>query len=290
MTIQRDLLAACWTWAGDVGPGSPDERSPIDLAARIDAVATAGWQGVGLAHADILDYRDRYGLDQVRRMLDDAGLHRVELEFLTDWWADGDRGITADRIRDDLLDAAGPLGVNVIKIGALIPSEPAPQPTSTRFAEALHHLADRSATFGVAVALEPLGGSYLDTTAAAQEIVRAADHGHAGLVLDIYHLARAGEDDPSTLSRLLAGETRLKIIELGDANRAADGTVGPRCLPGAGDLDVAAFIAQVWRAGWRSHWGVEIIADDLRALPLPDGVTTVRNGILTMIEEAERRT
>lgn len=288
MTIQRELLAACWTWAGDVGPGSADERSPIDLSTRIAAVSAAGWQGVGLSHADVVDYRERYGLSRVRGLLNDAGIERVELEFLTDWWAGGSRRTAADRVRDDLLDAAAPLGVDVIKIGALAPADTETRPENDRFAEALHELADRAETFGVSVALEPLGGSYLDTTVEALQVVHAAGHAHAALVLDVYHLACAGENNEATRSTLLEADPPLMLVELGDATVAPDGTVGPRCLPGVGDLDVAGFVAQVWRHGWRGYWGVEIISADLRVLPITEGVDTVRQGILTMIDSAEK--
>jgi hypothetical protein len=42
MTIQRELLAACWTRAGDVGLGSRDERSPVELSTRLAAGSDAG--------------------------------------------------------------------------------------------------------------------------------------------------------------------------------------------------------------------------------------------------------
>lgn len=33
----RDLLATCWTWAGDAAPARDDEASPIDIRTRLEA-------------------------------------------------------------------------------------------------------------------------------------------------------------------------------------------------------------------------------------------------------------
>lgn len=286
MTIQKDLLASCWTWAGDVGPGSPDERSPVPLAARIAAVASAGWEGVGLSHADVVEYRDTIGLGTVKRMLDRARIRRVELEFLTDWWQTDERRRVADRMRDDLFAEAGELGATVIKVGA-INSTGEPAPDLSQLAAGYHELAEAARSYGLDVALEALGGHHVSSLAQSIELVRAADHPNGGLVADVYHCARAREDDWTQLPRLLAG-VPVMIVELGDARLLADGSVGPRCLPGEGDLDVSGFVAGIWRAGWRGYWGIEIIADDLRSLPVETGVDVVRRGALRILERADQ--
>lgn len=283
--IQKDLLAACWTWAGDVGPGDRDERSPIPLSERLTAVTAVGWAGVGFSHADIVEYRDTIGLPRVKQMIDDAGIRRVELEFLTDWWQLGDRRAKADQMRDDLFDAATILDAPAIKVGA-INSTGEPAPTLSQLADAYHHLAERARTFKLDIAVEALGGAYISTLADSIQLAKAADHPNAGLVVDVYHCARAGEDDYSQLPVLL-DEVAVTIVELGDAPLLADGTVGPRCLPGSGDLDVSRFIAEMWRAGWRGYWGVEIIAPDLRALPIAEGVTAVHDGATAMLTAAD---
>lgn len=48
-----ELIATCWTSAGDVVPMTPDERSPYEVDKRVNAVAATGWAGLGLAHADL---------------------------------------------------------------------------------------------------------------------------------------------------------------------------------------------------------------------------------------------
>ena len=41
----EDLLATCWTTAGDATPGSDDERSPLSLRERAEAAGAAGFTG-----------------------------------------------------------------------------------------------------------------------------------------------------------------------------------------------------------------------------------------------------
>ena len=56
------------------------------------------------------------------------------------------------------------------------------------------------------------------------------------------------------------------VVELDDADEQVVGTLWEdtldhRRLPGEGAFDVPAFIAAVHRAGYRGHWGVEIISE-----------------------------
>ena len=49
-----DLLAACWTSAGDVVPFRGLLTSRLDVRDRIAAVAAAGYTGFGLTRADLV--------------------------------------------------------------------------------------------------------------------------------------------------------------------------------------------------------------------------------------------
>jgi sugar phosphate isomerase/epimerase len=104
----QDLLATCWTTAGDAAPPRGDEQSPLPLGERVEAAA--GFRGIGLLHVDLAAAEREDGLRGVRSLLDDNGLVHLELELLTDWWADGPRRRRSDELRGKLLDAAGALG------------------------------------------------------------------------------------------------------------------------------------------------------------------------------------
>ena len=120
----QDLLATCWTTAGDAAPLRGDERSPLPLRERVEAAAAAGFRGIGLLHVDLGDAEREHGLAGIRSLLDDNGLVHLELELLTDWWADGPRRRRSDEVRRKLLEAAGALGAHHVKVGPDVSGEP----------------------------------------------------------------------------------------------------------------------------------------------------------------------
>ena len=48
-----ELLATCWTHAGDALPVAGHHLSPLDLRARAEAVAAAGFTGIGFTIDDL---------------------------------------------------------------------------------------------------------------------------------------------------------------------------------------------------------------------------------------------
>ena len=99
-----ELLATCWTHAGDALPVPGHHLSPLDLRERAEAVATAGFTGIGFTINDLEAAQATYGLPQLRRICDDLGLVHLEVELLEDWWTTGSRRHTSDQIRRSLLD------------------------------------------------------------------------------------------------------------------------------------------------------------------------------------------
>ncbi|WP_136054664.1 sugar phosphate isomerase/epimerase [Microbacterium sp. K24] len=274
------LLASCWTWSGPAGPGIADERSPIPIEERLDAIVQTGWRAVGFAHADLLFLRKRVGYSKLRAMLSDAGIERVEVEFLSDWWAPGERGRRAETVAQELFEAAAELGSPLVKLGATLhPDYPRePRPLNWQLAEGLATAAGHAEQFNLDLAFEALSGSHVESVSEIVDIVDLASAANTGIVLDLFHMARAGESisgDPKQLRG-----SRLLMVELGDAPRLENGKVGDRCLPGEGDLDIEGFISAVLHLGWDGWWGVEIISEALRQLPIVDGLTRVREGIL----------
>jgi sugar phosphate isomerase/epimerase len=58
-------------------------------------------------------------------------------------------------------------------------------------------------------------------------------------------------------------------------------------LPGEGDLDTAGFVATMHELGWRGLWGVEMIAEEHRALPVDEALTRARAATLACIDAAQ---
>ena len=289
----RDLLATCWTWAGDAAPARGDERSPEDIHARIAAAAAAGWNGVGLIHADVVALRDSMGLPALRKLLDEAGIEKVELEFISNWWTSGAEREASDQVRADLFDAAPLLGVRTIKVGAQLTAFGSTEPVDgDLFAESFDALASEAGRHGLRVAVEPMPMSNLKTVVDGVELVTAVDNPHGGLVVDTWHVRRGGTPNEA-LPDVLPIE-RVFVAELDDADEAIvgslwDDTINHRRNPGEGALDTAGFIVAMHRAGWAGHWGVEIISHEQRAKPITRALADTAAATRAAFDAAERR-
>src|SRR6201995_2643701 len=282
-----ELLATCWTHAGDAMPVRGHHLSPVDLRARAEAVAAAGYTGIGFTIDDLDAARTTYGLAQVRRICDDLGLIHREVELLDGWWTTGGGGREAAPRRMSLLAAAEVLGARQIKIGPDVADPGSDNATLVdvdRWAAELHQLARQAAEAGTRVALEPLPFSNITDFRSAAELVAAADHRAVGLVVDIWHLERG----PSTLADLaeIPGDL-VFAVELNDAPapQSTDlfyDTIHHRVLCGSGTFDVRGFVATLQQIGFAGPWGVEIISDDHRRRPLRDALKDAHRTTMTL--------
>lgn len=268
-----DLIAACWTSAGacDARPDTLDDRSPLPIRRRVEAVATAGFTGFGIRHGDLLRVETDPGFPVFRRMLDDHGLRILELEFLEGWFlpATDPRRPASDRARANLLRAAEALGARHIKIGADFDGGPF-QPE--RMAPHLAELARQAADAGTRVALEPMPFTDVRTPSQGLELVELVDHPMAGLCLDIWHVERVGV--PIASLAAIPGR-RIVAVELDDAPREPEQDLLPdtfagRRFPGEGDFDVAGFVAAIRATGFDGAFGVEMLSTSFRRLPVEE--------------------
>jgi len=148
--MPTELLATCWTHAGDAMPVPGRHLSPLDLRARAEAVASAGFTGIGFTIDDLDAAQATYGLPQVKRICDDLGLVHREVELLEDWWTTDGRRRKSDQTRKSLLTAAEALGARQIKIGpdvAVIDGAVPPLADVTHWAAELHRLAGQENSF-----------------------------------------------------------------------------------------------------------------------------------------------
>lgn len=286
--FNRDLVATCWTWSGDSAPGRGDETSPLDMRTRVEAAAAAGWAGLGLLHADLLVARDGMGLTELGRIIRDNGITIVELEFLTDWWTTGAPRIRSDEWRRLLFDAAEALGASTMKVSGDY-SDPAV--AWETFAESLDQLATDSSAHGLRVAVEPMPMNNLKTLAAGMELVRHIDNPAAGLCIDTQHVARGGTAYKDIGS--LIDIDKVFVVELDDSLRSPissdlfEDAINHRLYPGKGELDVVEFVVEMARLGWSGPWGVEIISEDHRMLPLDVAVRLAHNASNSVLAQAE---
>lgn len=287
--MPTELLATCWTHAGDALPVAGRHLSPLDLRARADAVAAAGFTGIGFTIDDLEAARATYTLPQVKQICDDLGLVHLEVELLEDWWTTDGRRQESDRTRMSLLTAADALGAQQIKIGPDVEVDDGAVPPLTdvaHWAAELHQLAAQAAAVGTRVALEPLPFSNITDFRLAAELIAAADHPAAGLVVDIWHLERG----PSTLADLaeIPGD-KVFVVELNDAPapQSTDlfhDTIHHRVLCGLGTFDVRGFIETLQQIGFAGPWGVEIISEAHRERPLDEALVDAHRTTMALFD------
>lgn len=272
------LLAACWTWAGDAAPGLPGPASVEHILERLRATARAGWDGVGFEENDLAVLRADLGFEALAAALTAQGLVHREVEFLDGWWRQDD----PTEIEELLLEAAGALGARILKAGAPLREE-LDELGPDLVAARLRELGERVAPHGATVALEAMGIPGALRIEEVLDLLALADHRSCGAVVDAFQLARAGTT-PGERREL--DWSRVVSIELGDGIGTGF-DIPERCLPGDGDLGLPEFIRDVRHSGWTGYWGVEIISSELRALPQPEGVRRVRQGVLDAMDRAE---
>lgn len=285
----RDLLATCWTWSGDAAPGRGDETSPVDIVQRIEAVAAAGWAGLGLVHADLRHARDTIGFAELRRVIEGNGISLVELEFLSDWWAEGDARAVSDEWRELLFTAAEALGATTIKIGGDYSEHPVAR---DRFLVALDGLATEAAGRGARVALEPMPMNNIRTLERGMQMVAEVEHPAAGLCVDVWHVRRGGTDYADIGSFL--DLDKVFVVELDDSLEEISGgslwldAVDHRIDPGEGEFEVAEFVATMTRLGWTGPWGVEMISERQRRKPVAQAVADTFAATTRTLDAADR--
>jgi sugar phosphate isomerase/epimerase len=280
---EQRLVATAWTSAGDTSPMRTPATSPVPIAERVAAVAEAGFAGLGLIADDLLAVRDTIGFAALRNMIADHGLTHVEIELIERWWIP--RGETGNsyRVRELLFEAADVLMPAFIKIG----SENGPATDDPLGLVApLRELADQAAARGTRVAIEPMPFSAIASVPMAAQIVGAAAHPAAGLIIDAWHVFRAG----TSLDELRAALTPAMIfgVELNDAAQTVVGTlfedtVDHRLLCGEGSFDLRDLVALLRDKGFDGPWGVEILSSSFRRLPVSQAVKLAAESALTVL-------
>jgi sugar phosphate isomerase/epimerase len=284
MTRKIELLASYWTLAGDCYAMGPNEVATIPLRERVEAAAWAGYTGMGFAHQDLMATRDAIGYAAMKRMLSDHGIVHIEVEFLGDWFEAGEKKRASDLIRRDLLEAAHALGARNIKAAGEMWTEVCDVP---RYAAAFADVCADAAKIGTAMAIEILPMTNIRNLETASAIVAQAGHDNGGLCIDIWHMLRGGIDVEKLRTLPLQ---YFKSVEIDDAKAEIEGniwedTLFHRLYPGEGDFDCPAFIRAVEAAGFRGVYGVEVISDTYRKLPVREQAKRSFDGTMAQFEK-----
>lgn len=222
----------------------------------------------------------------LRAKVADAGLKYTEVEILGNWWETGPRREASDAMRELLFEAAVALDALHIKIGtafgdSLDSIDPLVAP--------LRDLADRAADSGVRVAIEAMPFSMVSSVPMAADLVRAVDRSNCGVLVDSWHVFRAG----TPLADLRASLSKEIIfgVELDDAAAEVSGTMfedtRDRRLPcGEGAFDLVGLVQTLDGLGWTGPWGVELISNEHRAKDVATALREAHDSALAVISEA----
>jgi len=262
MITKPDLVCAYWTTAIGATPHGNPEYSSVDFRERVEETAKAGYKGIGFWHSDLEHILKTYSLSDVKRILDDNGINIVEMEFLEDWFVDGDLRSASDARRKFLLEAGGALNARGMKIGDF----QGKQAPMSRWIDEFASVCEDAAPYGMKVAFEMLPNAHLNSLDACLALCEGANKDNGGIYFDIWHIVKLGiafDDVAKFPAKYRAG------VELNDGfieNRFefVVETTCHRQIPGDGEFDIPSFIRAMQAAGHEGPWGVEILNKKVR--------------------------
>lgn len=274
-----ELLASYWTIAGGADPVDGPQHSPFDLRDRAETCGRVGFRGMGFWHSDIEHILQTYSLAEMKQILDDNGIVHIELEFIMEWFTDGERRQEADKIRNLLLTTAEALGARHIKIGDLS-GDTAPM---DRLIEEYAQLCREGADHGTNIIFELIPTMVAGTLEEALTMLDGANQENGGLMVDMWHFATLQVPNSTTAALPLR---YLKGVELNDGPAEftdwQDEVVNHRLLPGEGEFDVRGLVQAVRAAGYDGPYGVEVLNRDMRTWSLEDLVTRAYETTMSM--------
>src|SRR3984957_12865267 len=230
------------------------------LEVKLAAAAKARFSAIEIFEND-LTFFDGKPRD-ARRLASDLGLEIVALQPMRDFEAmpEPTRARNFERAARKF-DLMAELGARRLCLCSNVSEEAIDD--SNRAAD---DLADRARTFGFSLGYEALawGRNVRDWTA-AWDIVRKANRGNLGIVLDSFHAcARGNAIEPmSTIP-----PDSIALVQVADAPALQMDPLSLsrhfRCYPGQGDFPVVDYLDAILRAGYHGPVSLEIFNDQFR--------------------------
>jgi sugar phosphate isomerase/epimerase len=261
--------------------------STIDRAGfreRVAAARAGGYTGIGMRPG----HHERAAAEgftdaDLRAMLADAGLELVEIGFLAGWWETGEPAARSRSHEEGLYRLKEALGGrHMMLIGG-----PLTDPVEA-VAERFAGVCDRAAAHGLLVGLEFLPWTETCDAGTAWRIAELAGRTNGGVVLDTWHHFRGTADDDHIAAipadRVIA--VQFSDGELRPVGTDLEDTFGRRRLPGSGDFDLRRFVRLVEGMGVTAPVGVEVLSDELRALPAEEVARRAAAATRSMLADA----
>jgi sugar phosphate isomerase/epimerase len=270
MGARDDLVGLYWTTSGPVEVHVGREWSLFDLRDRCEQAARVGFKGIGLWHADLEHILETRTLGEVRALFDEYGLDQLELEFLGDWFLDpsDERRKASDERRALLFGAAAELPAHHVKVGNIVGTEC----ELPRIVDAFGELCADAARYTdakIVYEFMPYDVQVNDVDTAL-EVVEGADAPNGALAFDTWHLGKL-RLEPDELRRI--SSRYIGWVELCDglyeyAEDRLDEVINRRRLPGEGEFPIAEHVSVFRELGYDGPWGVEVLSEELRNLPI----------------------
>ncbi|HWG09587.1 MAG TPA: TIM barrel protein [Solirubrobacteraceae bacterium] len=225
---------------------------------RIGAARAAGFATIESAWPE--DARDRAGL---AAEVSAQGVDVALLNCAAGDTAGGERGFVNDDARREESEAAfaeavelavaiGAPNLNLL-VGRRLPDVPESRQRAA-IVGALRSFAPLAGASGLRILLEPVNeienpGFLAPTPDSAAALIEAAGSDRVGLLLDVYHVARAGEDPAAAIER---HRERVGHVQISDHPG--------RGAPGSGALPIWALLEQLHACGYDGAVGLEFRA------------------------------
>ncbi len=225
-----------------------------DFYDRFEVASDAGFRFVEMG------FPNEFDTGRIERLLSDLDLRMVLFNPYAGDWDSGERGIIAvpgreADVEDALRDAfslAGRLGNHLVNpLAGLLPQSVSKQQAFDTAVANLRRMAPLAHDADVVLLVEginsvDLPGFALDTTAEAAALVSAVAHPNVRMLLDVYHVAMAGDD---LMASLRACFSMLAHVHIAD-------TPG-RHEPGSGKQPIVEFLRQLDRMEYKGFVGLE---------------------------------
>ena len=218
---------------------------------------------------------------EIKRRCDDAGIRVGYIDGLSSPLPGTPQGVSEERCFE-LAEELGAPAVNVVHLGG------SPGPFE-EMATALLGIAERASRRDLRVLLEFLPGTGVPDLPAALDLVRAIGNANLAIMLDTWHLARSGGG-----ATQLTGDAPSLIggIQVSDRTRVQDTVpyvpMSGRYLPGEGELPLVDILAPVLAAHPMLPIGIEVINDEMRALPARMAAAAAARSLRALIASSPR--